>query len=207
MSLAQEVSLTIGTQEEVTKLFSWPNCMKNCPIKRDLFETVHFYLESSLRRDGFTGNSIVVTEQDGKVVLKLSGPAARRRANAAFLAAGALGEDAAEALQKAGEWRADWRFFLPLGLALKNQIPPSSCCTFPPTSVLEETQDYLAAHTTSRWAGLSGSKWRKQDPNRSLSSDHRYSSNSRSSGRRPISVWGLRSFHPVYNCHDEVLVS
>jgi hypothetical protein len=152
---AQDATLTIGTREEVTKLFSWPNCKLNCPVSRDLPETVRYYLDESVRRDGFASSSVSVQESAGKIVVTITGSAANiyRTRVPLFLSAGTVGEHAAESLKNAGQWRNDWRFFLPLGLALKNN-PTVQLLHFPPTSVLEETQNYLAAHTTSRWADL-----------------------------------------------------
>jgi hypothetical protein len=154
-AFAEDVVLTLGTREEVTKLFSWPNCKEHCAVVRDLPETVQYYLEASAKRDGFTGTSFVITEHQNKILVTVSGPAAKiyKARIPKFLSAGAVGEAAAEALQKAGQWRKEWRFFLPLGLAFTNN-PTVELLHFPPTSVLEATQDYLAAHTTKRWADL-----------------------------------------------------
>ena len=50
-------------------------------------------------------------------------------------------------------WRYSWRFFMPHGVAMTNHYTVE-LLHFPPSDVLMEKQDYLAASTTKRWAKL-----------------------------------------------------
>jgi hypothetical protein len=147
-------STTLGDQTRVTDLFSYPNCLQNCPSQQTLAQTVTHYLQQSLTRDQLTDAKVIVRQNKGIYTATFSGSAAKTYPSAVtnLLNAGDLAFAGAQKLQADGKWASDWRFFLPLGLALTNN-PTIELLHFPPDYSLTG-QDYLNAKTTERWGGL-----------------------------------------------------
>jgi len=149
-------ALDLGARDQVAALFAFPNnCISVCFIDQTLPETIKVYLDATMRRDGWSGTGVTVDEQAGRIVANFSGPGATAYDTAlpAFLAVGGKGLDGARALNAKKAWQYNWRFFLPLGLAMMRH-KTVELLHFPPDYGLERDQDYLSAHTTQRWAEL-----------------------------------------------------
>lgn len=149
-------AIDVGPVTDVRRLFSHPPNAHEIPfIVQSLAKTIRRYIGSSLERDGLDPSALHVGIQRGRVRLELdtADSAAYLEAIVGLLDAGRLGLKASEALHARKEWRYNWRFFLPLGLPLR-QHRSVELLHFPPDYVLEEVQDYLAAYTTRRWARL-----------------------------------------------------
>jgi hypothetical protein len=156
------VTIDLGPRNDVAALYSFPNnCAEVCFVDRSLSETIKWYVHASLDRDGFGATTVNVSESAGRVYVQLVGAGAASYGSVlpAFLAAGERGfKDARELLTAVGPdghkvWRYNWRFFLPHGIAVV-QHRSVQLLHFPPDNVLLDTQDYLAAQTTLRWARL-----------------------------------------------------
>lgn len=149
-------AVDLGPRDDVAALYAFPNnCISVCFINQTLPETIKVYLDATIRRDGWSGTSVTVSEQAGRVQANFSGPGAASYETALpqFLAVGAKGLDGARALNAKKGWQYTWRFFLPLGLAMTRH-KTVELLHFPPDYGLERDQDYLSAHTTQRWAEL-----------------------------------------------------
>src|SRR5262249_8370850 len=153
--------IDLGSAEEVTTLYSYPNCAEVCAVYRTLPDTIKHYLSQSLKRDGFDATTVDVSESAGRISVRLTGPGAADHAKVLleYLKAGKLGLKGArellDALDPDGHrlWRYNWRYFLPHGVAMVRHRTVQ-LLHFPPDSVLLDKQDYLAANTTKRWADL-----------------------------------------------------
>jgi hypothetical protein len=148
--------IDIGSEDEIKTLYSYPNnCKEICFLNQTLPETIHTYLKSSIRRDGFSDAQIQVLVQNGRVLVDLDGPPADAYSAMLprYLAVGRLAFDASVRLNRAKRWQYNWRFFLPHGVAMTRHRTVQ-LLHFPPIYVLERDQDYLSAHTTLRWADL-----------------------------------------------------
>jgi len=153
---ASALDVGLGSEERVTQLFSYPNnCGVICYNDQTLAETVQHYLSSSLERDGYRNQTVAVEVKGGKVLARYSDgvPDAYGDAVRAFLAAGDKAFAGAEEINRDNKWQYNWQFFLPLGVALDNQ-KSVELLHFPPDYTLTESQDYLDAKTTIRWAEL-----------------------------------------------------
>jgi hypothetical protein len=149
-------AVDLGPVDRVTALFSYPNCQSNCKATPTLEETVTHYFTQSLQRDGFADSTVSVTKSaGGHIVATFVGSAAVVYPSQVtrVLQAGNAGLKAVRRLQADNEWRNDWRFFLPLGLAWVKH-PTLEILIFPPDYTLNRDQDYLAAQTTERWSDL-----------------------------------------------------
>lgn len=146
----------LGSEKQVKDMFSYPNnCNSICSIDQTLDQTVSHYLQQSLKRDGYAGSTFKISRYKGFYRVKFKGEAAKtyparlegfmRAGHSAFLGAQKLNRDK--------KWQYNWRFFLPLGLAMVNN-PTIELLHFPPDYSLEEVQDYLKAKTTARWGEL-----------------------------------------------------
>lgn len=145
-----QTRVTLGDAATVSTLFSWPN--NNDGQTRA--QTAAHYLRQSLRRDGLSGATVKVEAEGGVyyAVLAHAPPGYAKRLTR-FLEIGARGARATAALRHDGKWNAQqWRFFLPLGLALQNQ-KAVQLLHFPPASSLTR-QDYLNTATSRRWETL-----------------------------------------------------
>lgn len=140
----------LGDAAAVSTLFSWPNSNGG----QTRAQTAAHYLRQSLARDGLNDAAVRVEAEGGRYYAILDhAPADYAQRITQFLAAGARGAAATAALRKAGKWNAQqWRFFLPLGLALENQ-KSVQLLHFPPDYSLTG-QDYLDSRTSRRWETL-----------------------------------------------------
>ena len=148
--------INLGKNTEVGPLFSYPpNSHEVCFIDQTLAETISHYLNSSLARDGYGSSCATVSIARNIVTVSITGPAGRayKQLLPRYLAAGKLGLAASRTLRTQDQWRYNWRFFLPHGIAMTNHRSVQ-LLHFPPDYVLERDQDYLSAHTTVRWAAL-----------------------------------------------------
>jgi len=87
-------AIDLGPHDDVAALYAFPNnCISVCFINQTLPETIKVYLDATIRRDGWSGTSVMVSEQAGRVQANFSGPgaAAYETALPAFLAVGAKG--------------------------------------------------------------------------------------------------------------------
>jgi hypothetical protein len=147
--------LNLGDKAQVLRLYSYPNNFNEVGfLEQTLEETVRVWVARTLERDGFTGTATVTTV-GGQVTLTLSGDGeeAYDQMYSRFLAAGAVALQGSIALNSAKKWRYNWRFLLPHGLAMVRHRS-IQLLHFPPDYVLQRDQDYLTAHTTTRWAAL-----------------------------------------------------
>jgi hypothetical protein len=147
------VTITLGAEQDVRRLFSYPNNFNEVGyLAQSLEDTVETWLRSALARDGFAAQ-IKARIAAGNVVLDYTGPGEQDYARVlpAFLAAGALALAGCVSVNQAQKWIYNWRFLLPHGLAMV-QHRTVQLLHFPPDYVLERDRDYLLAHTTTRWA-------------------------------------------------------
>jgi hypothetical protein len=155
------VTIDLGYSKDLATLYSFPNCGEVCQVDRTLPQTIEHYLDHSLKRDGFVATTVTVSESSGRISVVLNGAGAADYAKVLpqYLKAGTDGlKGARELLDARGDdgrrlWRYYWRFFLPHGVAMVRHRTVQ-LLHFPPDSVLMDTQDYLAAQTTRRWAEL-----------------------------------------------------
>lgn len=154
---AQSGSVTLGNEARLKALYSYPNnCDPSvCLIPQTLEQTVTLYLNQSLKRDGYAGSTVRVTRKGPTYTATFTGPAATVYPAALdrFLAAGDLALTDARKLNDQKKWQYNWRFFLPVGLAMVNH-PTVELLHFPPDYSLEKEQDYLNSKTTDRWGQL-----------------------------------------------------
>ena len=157
--------VNLGTTEAVQSLFSYPN--HYCPSVQEksptLEETVAHYLNSSIKRDGFSSSSSVTVsisenEENNRqsyVYAEIHGDAAPlyQELLPSFLKTGYQALEGCQQLSKDQKWLYYWRFFLPLGLAMTRHFT-LELMHFPPDYTLGQDQDYLAARTTKRWKSL-----------------------------------------------------
>jgi hypothetical protein len=129
-------------------------------VDQSLEETIKLYLNMSLMRDGYKSEVLDVKFVGPQTVIKISGQAAASYQTMLpkVLGIGEIALKISRELPKALDfddkgWRYNWRFFLPLGVAMVEH-PTVQLLHFPPDSVLERDQDYLAASTTRQWARL-----------------------------------------------------
>jgi hypothetical protein len=147
--------------DDIRRLFSYPaNCHEVCFVTKTLEETISYYVNMSLERDGFTSRVLQVKVAADATQITLEGPSARAYATLLpkLLDAGKIGLAHSQGLNPVREhgqvgWRYNWRFFLPLGVAMANH-KTVQLLHFPPDSVLERDEDYLKASTTKQWAAL-----------------------------------------------------
>ncbi|MFV0292355.1 MAG: hypothetical protein ACK5II_03705 [Paracoccus sp. (in: a-proteobacteria)] len=116
-------------------------------------DTVSLYINATLTRDGSDSvlNGVTVDE-NGDVSIDLSGTDYLQdfEALSNFLNVGKVALQGGEDAVAAGQWGATWRLFLPLGLAIRNNLS-TELLHFPPDYTLEGDQDYLLANTLIRW--------------------------------------------------------
>jgi hypothetical protein len=157
----QVAVVDLGTIDNVKILFSYPNhyCHSiQFLMDQTLEETVTHYLQSSLRRDGFSKHTTTLTVQtkrNGHVYAVIQGDAAPvyKEYLPKFLEIGNLAFRASQNVHADKKWRYNWRFFLPLGLAMTRHYTVQ-LMHFPPDYILGQEQDHLAARTTKRWGSL-----------------------------------------------------
>ncbi len=149
-----EASARLGNEQALIQLYSWPNTPDS---PQSLTDTITHYTHQSGERDGLPllavtvwndlGNYTATVRSSDWHVLDYSRRLPR------FLAIGQLGVEATAQLKTAGLWNEkEWRFFLPLGLALAEQRSVQ-LLHFPPDYSLPD-QDYLGSRTSQRWETL-----------------------------------------------------
>jgi hypothetical protein len=105
-------------------------------------------------RDGYNDARVKVTIKNDQVMAMIDGERDDySQTIQKFLNIGQIGYINAQELKAANKWQNDWYFFLPLGFAMRNN-PTVQLLHFPPLTVMTQTQDYLQAATTIRWASL-----------------------------------------------------
>lgn len=149
------VVVDLGPTAQVSTLFSFPNCVQNCPVPPwTLEQTIEHWMTASVTRDGYSNAKVVATNQNGEEILTLSGvPADYGQYVKTFMQQSAVAASDVPAVQAAGKWQSDWSFFEVLGMPLRNQ-KTVQLLHFPPDTVKTTTQDYMQAATTQRWASL-----------------------------------------------------
>jgi hypothetical protein len=161
LAMAGNLDIDLGDTARVSRLFSYPNCLNNCHAPANSLEqTVGHWLGQSVLRDGYT-SSVNIYRKDDHIYASLGqdsaypAPADYADTVQRYLAIADIGYAKAEELKQAGKWRDDWRFFLTLGMAMRNHNTVQ-LLHFPPDTVLNDSQDYLSAATTLRWGNLLG---------------------------------------------------
>jgi len=151
---AETIIVTLGSVKDVAAFWTFPNNTSGVDYFPDqtIENTIAFFLNASLRRDGITVDSIKIQQEGDSYNLYLSGPNIAGFATAVeqFVSAGMTALAASRAINTRGVWNPLWRFMLPVGLAMLNH----RCVEllhFPPEYVLERDRDYLLANTIIRW--------------------------------------------------------
>src|SRR6185436_7545714 len=142
MSGTKEV-VDLGPRSAVAPLFSYPpNCHEICFLTQTLEDTVRLYIRSSLDRDLFHTSTVAVRVDNDRVLVELTGAAAVPYASMLprFLAISQLALDASLEINDDKKWRYNWRFFLPLGIAMARHRTVQ-LLHFPPDYVLSRDQD------------------------------------------------------------------
>lgn len=146
----------LGTVEEVTKCYSYPNNFNEVGyLEESLEETIEIYLTSTFKRDAANVSVEKIYSNQGNVFAVLDGPDGEAYADLlpAFTKFSQLALETSVEINNEKKWEYNWRFFMPLGLAMKNH-PTVQLLHFPPDYTLEKDQDYLASSTTKRWGDL-----------------------------------------------------
>ncbi|MEQ6290197.1 hypothetical protein ACFPAG_06175 [Vogesella sp. GCM10023246] len=163
-ALASDVEVDLGKRDDIAALFSYPNCQQDCPAPAPSLEmTVSHWLMQNALRDASANSAkeqpAVAVRNDSdhiKATIRNAPADDYGKVIQSYLAIGQLGYQGALAVQQAGGiWQSDWRFFLTLGMAMRNHRTVQ-LLHFPPDTVLNDSQDYLTAATTLRWAQVLG---------------------------------------------------
>ena len=149
-----EIIFQLGSEEELTELFSYPNSEES---SQTLEETVEHYLLQCVQRDLVINGTADVFTVDNMYHVTISGDSIRvdgyNETITTFLNNGVLAVEAVDQLKEADIWNhEEWRFFLPLGLSIVNHRSVQ-LLHFPPDYSLTE-QDYLSSKTSQRWEEL-----------------------------------------------------
>lgn len=148
-----ETSFALGDEKELAGLYSYPNTPDSTET---LANTIEHYIKQTLTRDGFNDAQVKVAKQGQQYTVTLQGDSAQivdyNQRYPGFLTYGKLAYLGSQKLQKTPLWQKDWRFFLPLGLAMDNQRSVQ-LLHFPPDYSLP-AQDYLGSSTSQRWEDL-----------------------------------------------------
>ncbi|MBF0127051.1 MAG: hypothetical protein HQM02_07555, partial [Magnetococcales bacterium] len=161
---ADELDVPLGSRQRVENLFSYPNnCNNVCLIDEPLETTVGKFLTQSLQRDGFTKTTVTISSSQecsnashDILVAHYSGnplPAGYNALMQNFFTNGDQAFAASNKLLADKKWEYNWRFYLPLGMAMYNHRSVQ-LLHFPPDYSLEQTQDYLISKTSQRWEAL-----------------------------------------------------
>ncbi|WP_174874370.1 hypothetical protein [Vogesella oryzae] len=160
-AFASDVEVDLGHRADVAALFSYPNCQQHCPAPAPSLEmTVSHWLMQNVLRDASGSKlqpAVSVRNEDDLIKARISDAPSDDYGQLlqAYLAIGQQGYLGAQAIKQAGGWQDDWRFFLTLGMAMRNHRTVQ-LLHFPPDTVLNDSQDYLTAATTLRWAQVLG---------------------------------------------------
>ncbi|MFC3532909.1 hypothetical protein ACFOLG_12030 [Vogesella facilis] len=160
-AFASDVDVDLGKRDDVAALFSYPNCLQHCPEPAPSLEmTVSHWLMQNVLRDASGSKlqpAVKVRNEDDHIKVRITDAPSDDYGQLLtnYLAIGAQGYDGAQDIKQAGGWKSDWRFFLTLGMAMRNHRTVQ-LLHFPPDTVLNDSQDYLTAATTLRWAQVLG---------------------------------------------------
>jgi hypothetical protein len=157
-------SISLGSADRLTLLFSYPNDPNS---SETLADTILHWLSQTLQRDGLTerGASAAVRVEGTSYFLDLDGPPlVAERFPEYFKRLPQLLSNGWDALtnivprlQAEGKWDPEktgqWRFFLPLGLAMLSQRS-LQFFHYPPIRLLNAMRDYLKDPVPDRWAEL-----------------------------------------------------
>ncbi len=143
----------LGEESDLIGLYSWPNNDSG----ESLSDTIKHYIKQTTQRDGLSDVTVIMDAPAGGVYsAKLYSDSPDVEGYVVripqFLNTGKLGYAGAQALMKTPIWQQGWRFFLPLGLAMDNQLSVQ-LLHFPPDYSLTD-QDYLGSATSNRWESL-----------------------------------------------------
>jgi hypothetical protein len=149
-----EASAPLGDEQALVQLYSWPNTPDS---PQSLTDTITHYTRQSAERDGMPNLAVTVWNDLGNYTATIRSSYWQvldySRRLPRFLAIGQMGVDATAQLKADGLWNdKEWRFFLPLGLALVEQRSVQ-LLHFPPDYSLPD-QDYLGSKTSQRWESL-----------------------------------------------------
>lgn len=145
--------VTLGDEMTLTGLYSYPNGQSQ---PQTLAQTIDHYLTQTVQRDGFSDAEVTVTAGPSYTATITSANAdvvEYQNRVPRFLTTGQQAYVASERIEADGKWNdAQWRFFLPLGLAMVN-TKSVQLLHFPPDYSLPD-QDYLNSKTSQRWEEL-----------------------------------------------------
>lgn len=149
-----EASARLGDEQTLLQLYSWPNTPET---PQSLTDTLSHYTRQSAERDAMPDLAVTVWNDLGTYTATIRSSNWQvldyNRRLPRFLAIGQLGVQATAQLKADGLWNdKEWRFFLPLGLALVEQRSVQ-LLHFPPDYSLPD-QDYLGSKTSQRWESL-----------------------------------------------------
>jgi len=143
----------LGDKQTLTALYSYPN---NPAGDETLADTLRHYMQQTAARDGLRRAQVHVSVSKDLYTVGIRGRDAWLKQYpdrvSTFLRLGSVAHNGAEELEQTPIWQADWRFFLPLGLAMVQQRSVQ-LLHFPPDYSLTE-QDYLNSNTSRRWESL-----------------------------------------------------
>ena len=146
---SHQVVFELGSTEELTQLYSYPNSYDDTTLE----QTVEHYLLQSLDRDLTINGTADVTVDGDSFSVIISGDGKHveqydEQINS-FLSSGKLALQAVSDMKRDKVWKEnDWRFFLPHGLSITKQHS-IQLLHFPPDYSLTE-QDYLNSKTSKR---------------------------------------------------------
>lgn len=145
-------TFSIGNRAVLDNLYAYPNNVSGY-LDMSFEERLSLYIQATLDREGSTSTLIGVTvDAAGNVMVELDGADAAADAAALtnFIEAGTLALTGGQAAVTNNQWAWDWRLYLPLGPAMRNNYSVE-LLHFPPDYTLERDQDYLLANTLIRW--------------------------------------------------------
>jgi hypothetical protein len=145
---------SIGNRDILDSLYAYPNNVSGVGyLDMSFEETLSLYIRATLSREGSTSTLVGVNvDAEGNVTVELDGAEADADAGALtnFIDAGTLALTAGRTAVANNQWAWDWRLYLPLGLAMRNNYSVE-LLHFPPDYTIERDQDYLLANTLIRW--------------------------------------------------------
>lgn len=146
------VRVALGDSASLAPLYAFPNP----DTTLTLAGTIEHYLGQTVERDLVPGASVVVLDSAGTYTALFIGASGQLTeygtAVKRFHDNGRLALAIADSIRRAGGWGDEWTFFLPVGLAMINQVSVQQL-HFPPTAALDR-HDYLNDSTSVRWGKL-----------------------------------------------------
>jgi hypothetical protein len=149
-----EVTFPLGTTEELTSHYSYPNSKAS---EQTLEDTLENYLNQIVKRDLVDNGLVTVDSKNDLFSATIYGDSEHvnkyKNLILKFHENGKLAVTAVQNLRSDGKWNeGEWRMFLPLGLAISNHRSVQ-LLHFPPDYSLP-AQDYLGSKTSQRWEDL-----------------------------------------------------